>query len=333
MTNGHALAAAPPSVDLDTLLAPLGAELAAMEERLAELVGAHIRPFFPEIDALVSGGKRLRGALAIAAARAATRDETRMARAVEMAAIIECLHFASLLHDDVIDHGEERRGRATLNRLYGAAGAILAGDLLVVRLMSRTFEQFDAETVRLLLDGAVAVIEGETRQTLAAVRGERVDIAAYLAFIEKKTAAFFRTALLTGARIGADRESSGLGEYGRHLGLVFQITDDVLDWETDGGRLGKDVLADIGRRKLTLPVLLFLEEDAARAEELIARADRGDAAPLALALRHGGHLARALALAEEHAARARAALAAEPLDPFIRALLDGILSFCLTRSH
>jgi len=320
-------------VDLDTLLAPLDTELAAMEARLAELVSEHIRPFFPEIESLMRGGKRLRGALTIASARAATREESRLARAAEMAAVIECLHFASLLHDDVIDHGDERRGRATLHRLYGAAGAILAGDLLVARLVSRVFDRFDAATVRLLLDGAVAVIEGETRQTLAAVRGQGVDIDAYLSFIEQKTASFFRTALLAGARIGAEQEPAGLGEYGRQLGLVFQIMDDILDWEADGKRLGKDVLADIDRRKLTLPVLLFLEEDAAQAEELIARAGRGDAAPLALALRHSGHLARALALAEEHAERARDALATVALDPGSRAFFDGILAFCLTRRH
>ncbi|MCL2725029.1 MAG: polyprenyl synthetase family protein [Polyangiaceae bacterium] len=219
-----------------------------------------------------AGGKRVRPmALLLAAACFGPID----VRARELAAAAELVHMATLLHDDVVDDGDQRRGRPTSRRVWGNAVSVLAGDLLLVEAL-RLAAHAHAETWTELIDTLGLLVDGEVVQ----LRGRlavSLEESTYFEIVRGKTASLFAWALRAGARQGGGSRTAidALGAFGDHLGVAFQLVDDVLDYAGDANMTGKTVFADLLEGKMTLPLLRAAAMDATL-PPLIARVRDGD---------------------------------------------------------
>lgn len=282
---------------------------------------------------IIAGGKRLRPLVVLLAARAvagadgagASGADPDRQGAVAAAAIIEFIHTATLLHDDVVDDSDRRRGQATANALFGNAASVLVGDFLYTRSFQLMVGTGSMPLMRLLADTTNAIAEGEVLQLLH-LNNPDTSQEDYLRVIERKTAILFAAAaelgpLLAGA---AAEQQQGLRRYGHCLGMAFQIADDLLDYVADESRLGKQLGDDLAEGKPTMPLIHALEH-----------ADADEAALLRTAIREGGraHMPAVLAAIQrhgslEHARRqahawadeAEAALAVLPDSPARQAL-------------
>lgn len=281
-----------------------------------------------------SGGKRLRPMLHLIAARTAGyagRDH------VQLAALIEFIHTSTLLHDDVVDESDLRRGRKTANAVWGNAASVLVGDFLYSRSFQLMVELNSAEIMRVLANTTNAIAEGEVLQLLH-VRNPDTDEAAYLQVIERKTAVLFAAATRLGALLaGADAKTQqALHDYGLQLGFAFQIADDVLDYTADADSLGKNLGDDLAEGKATLPLIHALAhtDEATRTQmQAAVRSGDIDAMPMILqAIRATGGLDYSAAKAREHARRAEAALRGLPDSPWLAAL-HGLARYAIERDR
>jgi octaprenyl-diphosphate synthase len=291
----------------------LGDDMAVVDEELASVVRQGTSPATDSAAHLLeAGGKRVRP-LTVLLAAACFGPVPRRAR--ELAVVAELIHLATLLHDDVIDDGEERRGRAAPRRVWGNAVSVLAGDLLLTHALERTaaaaphavlMDLFG--TLRRLVDGEVLQLRGRTRLD---VREEM-----YFRIVNDKTASLFVWAARAGA---ATAEApplavNALGEFGAHVGVAFQLIDDILDYDGDPLTTGKALLVDLAEGKLTLPLIRALETapslavdvDAARSGEHLA------ATRVAEAVRASGACQTVRSLAREETTRALEALEQVP---------------------
>jgi octaprenyl-diphosphate synthase len=257
------------------------------------------------------GGKRLRPLLHLVAARAAGyrgRDQ------IALAAVIEFIHTATLLHDDVVDESDLRRGRKTANAVWGNAASVLVGDFLYSRSFQMMVELDRMRVMRILADTTNRIAEGEVLQLLN-IGNPDTDEMAYLNVIERKTAVLFAAATRLGAVLAGlpAEEEEALAKYGLDLGFAFQIADDVLDYVSDAGTLGKNIGDDLAEGKPTLPLIYAIEKSPpADADALKLAITNGglDALPNVLAaIRATGSLERARARAHGFAQSARDALA------------------------
>jgi octaprenyl-diphosphate synthase len=268
---------------------------------LVNQVGEHI---------IAAGGKRLRPMLLLLAARALGHSG---GDAHQLAAVIEFIHTATLLHDDVVDESDLRRGRETANALFGNAPSVLVGDFLYSRSFQLMVELERMAVMRILADTTNAIAEGEVLQLLH-VRNPDTDEAAYLRVIERKTAVLFAAATRLGALLAGGDEATQqrLHDYGLNLGYAFQIADDVLDYSADEAALGKHLGDDLAEGKATLPLIHALAHvDTATRERLRAIIETGDVGALAEAvdaIRTSGGLDYSLERARDYAARAEAEL-------------------------
>jgi octaprenyl-diphosphate synthase len=223
-----------------------------------------------------SGGKRLRPLVSLLSARAAGYTGKLH---INVAAIIEFLHTSTLLHDDVVDESALRRGRPTVNAVWGNAASVLVGDFLMSRAFQLVVEAGDYRLMRILADGTNVISEGEVLQ-LINVRDPDTSEERYMRVIHHKTAKMFESAAQTGAVLGSDGDSEDealkqvFGDYGRHLGIAFQLVDDVLDYTGNVSELGKNVGDDLAEGKPTLPLIYTMREGNAREASLIREAIR-----------------------------------------------------------
>ena len=275
---------------------------AALEERLEATVASHPGTAAEaSAGALAAGGKRLRPLLVILAAP----SEPPLAAGVA----VELVHMASLVHDDLIDRAALRRGHATAWRTHGSVGARAAGDYLFARAFSELAATGDAEGVELLADAALALVRGEALQHAQAHRPETT-VDDYLLRCSLKTAELFRAACLLGSR------DARLGEFGRALGIAFQITDDILDCTGSTIETGKVAGNDLREGTPTLPLLL-----AAREDEVVRAALAGGPLDGALVrVAATGALERAREVALRCAAEARSHLEGGGYGPQLEAL-------------
>ena len=285
---------------------------------------------------VAAGGKRIRPMLTIAAARLAGY---RGRRHVNLAACVEFIHTATLLHDDVVDESELRRGQASANALFGNKASVLVGDFLFARAFSLMVEDGSLDVLRILSDASATISEGEVLQ-LTIQNDLSADEATYLQVIEGKTAALFAAAAEVGAVVAGRgaAEQAALRAYGHNLGVAFQLVDDALDYAADQAALGKTVGDDFREGKITLPVLLAhaAGDEAERAfwhRTIEAREQRDGDLDHAIALlaRHGA-IAGTIARAREYASRALDGLAPFPDGPIRRALAD-VVEFCVSRAR
>ena len=285
---------------------------------------------------VAAGGKRLRPMLTLATARLCGY---RGDRHVALAAAVEFIHTATLLHDDVVDASDLRRGLATANAVWGNKPSVLVGDFLFSRAFQLMVEDGSLRVLEILSQASAVIAEGEVLQ-LVTSNDISTTQDAYLEVIRAKTAQLFAAAARIGAVI-ADRpahEEAALESYGRNLGVAFQLVDDMLDYSARQAELGKTVGDDFRDGKITLPVVLAVErgDDAERGfwrrtleEQDIADDDLDQAIHL---IRKHDALADTLALAARYGTEARAALAPFRDGPEKRALLEAV-DFCLERGY
>ena len=260
------------------------------------------------------GGKRLRPMLHLIAARAAGYDG---GRCVPLAALIEFIHTSTLLHDDVVDESDLRRGRRTANAVWGNAASVLVGDFLYSRSFQMMVELDSMRVMRILADTTNRIAEGEVLQLLNIGNPDTRE-AAYLAVIERKTAVLFAAATRLGAVLAGlpPAQEDALARYGLDLGHAFQIADDVLDYASDAGTLGKNVGDDLAEGKPTLPLILAIERSAPAQARMLRDAiregglDRLD--DVLAAIQATDALAASRDCAHRYAHSARDALAALP---------------------
>jgi len=282
---------------------------------------------------IAGGGKRLRPMLHVLAAGAAGYAG---AQHIKLAAVIEFIHTSTLLHDDVVDESDLRRGRKTANALWGNAASVLVGDFLYSRSFQLMVELDDMRVMRILADTTNTIAEGEVLQLLN-IGNADVDEAAYLAVIERKTAVLFAAATELGGLLGGlpAEQVAALRRYGMELGYAFQIADDLLDYTSDADTLGKNVGDDLAEGKPTLPVIYALKHATPDETQAMRQAiEHGDLSALDRVLatiRRSGALERTHARAVAHADAARAALTVLPASPY-RDALDALAAYAVERS-
>jgi octaprenyl-diphosphate synthase len=231
-----------------------------------------------------------------------------------------------LLHDDVVDESDLRRGRKTANALWGNAASVLVGDFLYSRSFQLMVEADNMRVMRILADTTNRIAEGEVLQLLN-VHNPDVDEAAYLRVIERKTAVLFSAATQLGALLAGvpDSQEQAFANYGMNLGFAFQIADDVLDYVSDAGTLGKNIGDDLAEGKATLPLIYAIERaPAERAASLRRAIETGGLDSLdniVAAIRDTGSIERARSRAKQYADAAKAALANVASSPARDALI------------
>jgi octaprenyl-diphosphate synthase len=283
-----------------------------------------------------SGGKRLRPTLVLLTAKLfANRDAK---TSVRLAAVVELIHTATLIHDDVIDEAETRRGRASTNALWGNQTSVLSGDWLYMQAFRIALEMRNFHLLNLLISLTQRMVEGELLQ--ARLLGRVVERGEYLELVDRKTASLFSACARLGATAGnaTDEEEAKLGKFAWNLGMAFQLVDDILDFTSTEETLGKPVGSDLREGKLTLPLLYALEQatPAERAEVERVLADRNyEAVPfervLEIVHQHSG-IEFARQAAAEYAAKASILIGQFPESAAQRAL-QAIPDFVVLRDY
>jgi len=274
-----------------------------------------------------SGGKRLRPALVLLAAGALGYRGTHHH---ELAAVVEFIHTATLLHDDVVDESDLRRGRQTANAMFGNAASVLVGDFLYSRAFQMMVEVGDMRVMRVLSDATNVIAEGEVLQLMNCHDAD-VDEARYLQVIRFKTAKLFEAAAQLGAIIGDGSPAieQSMADYGMHLGTAFQLIDDVLDYSGAEAETGKHLGDDLAEGKPTLPLIYVMqhgtEAQAACVRRAIENGGRDDFPNVLAAIRATGALEHAKQQAKVEADRAAAALERLPTSQY----KDSLLELCL----
>ncbi len=265
-----------PRVATEDLARLLESDLLAVEATIAARMQSPVG-IIPDLAGHLvgAGGKRVRPMVTLASARAAAATMG-VPLAVEnvacLAAAVEFIHTATLLHDDVVDESSLRRGKAAAHRIWGNSASVLVGDFLFARAFNLMVETGSMRILDILAFASGVIAEGEVLQ-LANAANWRMTREAYFAIIEAKTAALFAAAAEAGAEAaGASPPiAAALRDYGRHLGLAFQLVDDALDYDGTTTTLGKNVGDDLRERKMTLPIIIARDAGGAEAEDFAAR--------------------------------------------------------------
>ena len=314
----------------------LDADMAAVNALIRDRMASDHAPRIPEVTAhlVEAGGKRLRPLLTLAAARLCGSEGDHHLR---LAATVEFIHTATLLHDDVVDESERRRGRPTANLLWDNKSSVLVGDYLFARAFQLMTETGNLRVLDILANASAVIAEGEVLQ-LTAASDLATSEAVYIQVIRGKTAALFAAATEVGGVIAgaSEAEVAALFAYGDALGIAFQIADDLLDYGGASAALGKNVGDDFRERKMSLPVIRAVAaatpDERAFWQRTIGKGEQreGDLAEaLRLMARHGS-LASTRDTALAHAGEARSALEALPPGP-IRSELDALADFVVAR--
>jgi octaprenyl-diphosphate synthase len=258
---------------------------------------------------------------------------------INFAAAVEFLHNATLLHDDVVDESELRRGRPAARMIWGNQASVLVGDFLLGQAFMMMVETANVDALKVIAKAATIIAEGEVFQ-LSKTRDLTTTAAEYDEVIEAKTATLFQAATEVGAMAGgADAAGrKALRDYGRELGMAFQLVDDVLDYRGEAGTMGKNSGDDLREGKMTLPVILALEAANPAEREIITSAlgnsdaNEGALTQVVAILNRHHTLAKTIDKAAQHVQRARKALEPVPASD-MKTLLSEIAEFYLNRAY
>ncbi len=276
-----------------------------------------------------SGGKRLRPVVVLLSALA---NGYRGKQHLSVAAVIEFIHTATLLHDDVVDVSALRRGRETANQQWGNAPSVLVGDFLYSRAFQMLVDIGDMDIMGVIANATNVISEGEVQQ-LANAGNADVSEQIYLEVIYRKTAKLFESAAEIGALV-ATAEQQPMAAYGKHLGMAFQIIDDVLDYQGDVGTIGKNVGDDLSEGKMTMPLIHARDNLAAGEQALIRRAIESkssqDFAAILDAVQSCGSLEYSIGQAKLQADLAKKALAGLPESRY-KTVMAELADFSVTR--
>ena len=300
--------------DAAPLYADIRADLDRVEERL-ESWSRSTNPLTAEISGYVLGkkGKRLRPALVLLTSRLFSPGSE---ESVFLASLVELLHTASLIHDDIVDNAGHRRGTESVHAKWGPNITVLLGDYLYIKSIGLSLRSRHERIIRLLTDVSALMIEGELDE-FARSGDPAITEAQYLEIVRNKTAALFEVCCRIGAILGlaSAEEEEAAAAYGLNLGMTFQIVDDLLDFTGDAGVLGKPVLSDLREGRITLPLIRAFEAAGGeRVRGLVGRKDLSDEEVRAVldGLAGAGAFAYAEARAREFAERALEAVAPFP---------------------
>jgi octaprenyl-diphosphate synthase len=310
-------------MDLKSVLAPVTGDMGRVDTLIRARLSSEV-VLINEISGYIvnSGGKRLRPALVLLSARALGGQGDLPCL---LAAVIEFIHTATLLHDDVVDHSDRRRGRKTANAVWGNSGAVLSGDFLYSRSFQLMVEADRMAIMRVMADATNAISEGEVLQ-LINCNDPEVNEERYLRVIELKTSRLFQAAAEVGA-IAADatpQQQAQMAAYGHALGMAYQLVDDLLDYTADPEVSGKNIGIDLAEGKPTLPLIYTMRKGTAEQGALIRDAivqGRVEKLTEVLeAVEAAGAIPYTRALAERYSDSAVAALGGFPDSPFKEAL-------------
>src|SRR5881397_2464802 len=280
-----------------SMLAPIADDMRRVDELVAARLESDVALVRQVAQYIVAaGGKRLRPALLLLACGAVGYKEKSGGSArLMLAAVVEFIHTATLLHDDVVDESQLRRGMRTANAAFGNAAAVLVGDFLYSRAFQMMVEVDDMRVMRVLADATNTIAAGEVMQLMGSHDPE-VDEARYLEVIRRKTAKLFEAAARLGGVLArsAPEVEAGLAAYGMHVGTAFQLIDDVLDYSGDEATIGKSLGDDLAEGKPTLPLIHAMRcgsaEQAAVVRNAIRAGGREDFGAVLDAIRSSGAL-------------------------------------------
>jgi octaprenyl-diphosphate synthase len=321
-------------VTIDAIREFIADDLRAVDEVIRHRLGSDVALIRQIADYIIGGGgKRLRPALVVLSARACGYEGRHHH---ELAAVVEFIHTATLLHDDVVDESGLRRGQATANALFGNAAAVLVGDFVYSRAFQMMVGIQNMKVLQVLADATNVIAEGEVLQ-LMNCRNPDIDENGYLQVIRYKTAKLFEAATRLGAILGGTppHVEEAMAAYGAHLGTAFQLIDDVLDYSGDHALIGKNVGDDLAEGKATLPLIYAMKHGSKEQAQLVRGAiEHGglDELPAVLdAIRTSGALEYARSQARAEAAAACTALDALPRSNDRDYLLQ-LTDFAVTRT-
>jgi octaprenyl-diphosphate synthase len=316
--NGEA-----PTMDLDDIRGLVRPDLAAVDA----MIRARLKSTVPLVDQVAEhiiggGGKRLRPLLCVLAGRACGIENDKH---VDAAVFIEFVHTATLLHDDVVDGSQKRRGRATANNIFGNQASVLVGDFVYSRAFQMMAVVGSQRVMEIMADATNVIAEGEVLQLMNAHDPDTTE-QRYLEVIYRKTGRLFEAgaevaAVLAGASIA---QQAALSRFGKHLGTAYQLIDDVLDYRSDPATRGKNLGDDLAEGKPTLPLLHALrhgnDEQRALIRLAIEQGGLAQLGPIVEAIETTGGLDYAVSFAQRETTQALAALAVLPDTPFSRGL-------------
>ena len=329
------MSAAPLYATQNTLLRPISADMDAVNALIREQLCSDVALVNQIAEYIIgAGGKRIRPALVLLVAGAyGYRGKSHHV----LAAVIEFIHTATLLHDDVVDESSLRRGRQTANALFGNAASILVGDFVYSRAFQMMVGINDMRVMRILADATNVIAEGEVLQLLN-MHDPDVTEERYLQVIRSKTAKLFEAGAQLGALIAgaSDTAVEAAAEFGRSLGTAFQLVDDVLDYSGNAAAIGKNVGDDLREGKPTLPLIYLMQNGTTRQQELVrACIENGDEShfdEVLVAITTSGALEYTMHEAQIAADRAATSISTLPDSLFKSSLLD-LCSFAVDRNH
>ncbi len=325
------------SVDIQSILSLVEADMKNVNESIQSQLNSDV-VLINQLGAYIiqAGGKRLRPVSLLMAARACVPDTTSLKKEfIDLAAIIEFIHTATLLHDDVVDESSQRRGKDTANEVWGNAASVLVGDFLYSRSFQMMVDVGSMRVMEILSSTTNQIAEGEVMQLLNIGAAETTE-AQYFSTIENKTAILFASA----AQLAAvqfqqsQKVETALYEYGLNLGIAFQLCDDVLDYVADAETMGKNVGDDLAEGKPTLPIINAIERSSGEDKRILIDAiDNADRSKLDVVLKiieSTGSMGYTTRKAKEHAQKAKKALECLPESIYRDALFD-LADFSVSR--
>lgn len=310
---------------LPALKTELSADLARVDRIIRQAVESDVA-LISQIGHYIidAGGKRMRPVLLILAGKALGYDAEELYR---QAAMVEFIHTSTLLHDDVVDESELRRGRKTANHLFGNASAVLVGDFLYTRSFQLMVGAGNLRILEVMADATNIIAEGEVMQ-LMNIGNTEITEAEYVHVIQYKTAKLFEAAAQVGAILaGADAAAeAALKDYGMHVGTAFQIIDDILDYSGSVEDIGKNVGDDLAEGKPTLPLIYLMRQGSAQAaadvRQALSQADRSYFEAIYAHIRHSDALDYARGEAKKAVDAALTSLAVLPQNTYTEALAE-----------
>ena len=316
-TNKAQSSASSKTVSLDPLVAVLADDMLAVNAMIMKRLSSNV-PLIPELAGhlIAAGGKRIRPMMTLAGAKITRETDSKKEAIIGLATAVEFIHSATLLHDDVIDESNLRRGQDTANLVWGNEASVLVGDFLFARAFELMVESGDINVLGRLANASAQITEGEIKQMTIAGK-PNTEQGVYFDVITGKTAILFAAAAAAGAQIaGANADDVRvMHDYGLNLGLSFQIMDDAMDYAVTAGSMGKNVGDDFHDQKITLPVILAWQDgsndDRAFWQRTIGdgKFDDGDLATAQAILSHHDTINRSITVAGDYAEAANAALA------------------------
>ena len=323
------------SMDITTIRQLIADDMGSVDKLIIQRLQSDV-VLINQIGAYIvhSGGKRLRPMIVLMAARACGYEGQKH---IDLAAVIEFIHTATLLHDDVVDGSDLRRNRETANAVWGNEASVLVGDFLYSRAFEMMVDIGEMRVMDILSHATNRIAEGEVLQLLN-VHNPETDEAAYMEVIKRKTATLFEA----GARLGgviagvSETQQQALADYGLHLGIAFQLVDDALDYDSGNAEIGKNIGDDLAEGKPTLPLIQAMrqtsDENNARLAHIIEHGGLDEIDFVMRIIGESGAIAYTQQLARDEAELAKAALAVLPDSPYRQALSD-LADFSVARTH